>query len=178
MNVKLLFVRKGQSKHLIKQLKTTTVDIREKKHEKTNVVTFALISSNRFLSKYGNVVDAKISVLEYQWKRVQIDGQPHKYGQSKHLIKQLKVSSALTFNNHRDYVFGDNSDIVATDNQKNTVDIREKKHEKKNVVTFALISSNRFLSKYGHVFDAKISVLEYQWKRVQIDGQPHKYVLQ
>ncbi|KAH3710613.1 hypothetical protein DPMN_070102 [Dreissena polymorpha] len=58
---------------------------------------------------------------------------------------------------------------VATDTQKNTVYIREKKHEIKYVVTFALISSNHFMSKYGHVVDAKISVLEYQWKRVQIE---------
>ncbi|KAH3799295.1 uricase-like [Dreissena polymorpha] len=99
-------------------------------------------------------------------------------GQSKHLIKELEVSSALTLNNHRDYVFGDNSDIVATDTQKNTVYILAKKHGIKNIETFALILSNHFLSKYPHVVATKISVQEYPWKRVQMDGQPHNHAFQ
>ena len=42
--------------------------------------------------------------------------------------QELEVCTALTLNNHRDYIFEDNSDIVATDSQKNTVHVLAKQH--------------------------------------------------
>ena len=38
------------------------------------------------------------------------------------------MCTALTLNNHRDYIFEDNTDIVATDSQKNTVHVLAKQH--------------------------------------------------
>ncbi len=39
----------------------------------------------------------------------------------RHDIKELEVNTALTLNNDNDYVRADNSSVVATDSQKNTV---------------------------------------------------------
>ena len=45
-----------------------------------------------------------------------------------HSIKELEVSTKLTLNDTRDFVFGDNSKVIATDSQKNTVYILAKKN--------------------------------------------------
>ena len=45
-----------------------------------------------------------------------------------HDIKELEVSTNLTLNDTRDFVFGDNSQIIATDSQKNTVYILAKQN--------------------------------------------------
>ncbi|XP_052790382.1 uricase-like [Mya arenaria] len=99
-------------------------------------------------------------------------------GQAKHSIKELEVCTALTLNNHRDYIFEDNSDVIATDTQKNTVHVLAKQHGVKNIETFALILSEHFLRKYPHVVATKISIEEYPWKRIQIEGQPHNHAFQ
>ena len=45
-----------------------------------------------------------------------------------HHVKELEVNTQLTLNNTKDYLHGDNSDIIATDSQKNTVYILAKQH--------------------------------------------------
>lgn len=45
-----------------------------------------------------------------------------------HFVKELEVSTELTLNNVKDYTHGDNSDIIATDSQKNTVYVMAKQH--------------------------------------------------
>lgn len=45
-----------------------------------------------------------------------------------HHIKELEVNTALTLSTVKDYTIGDNSDIIATDSQKNTVYILAKQH--------------------------------------------------
>ena len=45
-----------------------------------------------------------------------------------HYIKEMEVCTAITLNNHKDYLYGDNSDIVATDTQKNTIYILAKQY--------------------------------------------------
>ncbi|MPC76810.1 Uricase [Portunus trituberculatus] len=45
-----------------------------------------------------------------------------------HSIKEFEVSTQLTLESDKDYLVGDNSDVVATDSQKNTVYILAKRH--------------------------------------------------
>ena len=45
-----------------------------------------------------------------------------------HYAKELEVSTRLTLSNAKDYLQADNSDIIATDSQKNTVYILAKKN--------------------------------------------------
>ena len=55
-----------------------------------------------------------------------------------HYIKELEVCTAITLNNHRDYLFGDNADIVATDTQKNTVYVLAKQYGVRKVLVLAV----------------------------------------
>ena len=46
----------------------------------------------------------------------------------RHYIREIEVNSRLKLNSVKDFVTGDNSDIIATDSQKNTVYILAKQH--------------------------------------------------
>ncbi|KAL4221439.1 hypothetical protein ACF0H5_019696 [Mactra antiquata] len=96
----------------------------------------------------------------------------------KHEIRELEVCTALTLNNHRDYMLEDNSDVIATDSQKNTVYILAKQFGIKNIETFALLLSSHFLRKYQQVVATKINVIEYPWKRMDINGEKHNHAFQ
>lgn len=61
---------------------------------------------------------------------------------------------------------GDNSDIVATDSQKNTVYLLAKQHGVRSPEEFALLLVQHFLDKYRHVAEAHVYIEEYPWKRV------------
>lgn len=77
------------------------------------------------------------------------------------------------------YFLGDNSDIVATDSQKNTVYLLAKKFGVKSPEEFALLLTNHFLNKYRHVKEAHVHVEEYPWNRIRYQNTdktaPAKY---
>lgn len=66
----------------------------------------------------------------------------------------------------KDYLLGDNSDIIATDSQKNTVYVLAKKFGIKSPEDFAILLCNHFLSKYSHVMKVVINVEEILWNRL------------
>lgn len=88
-----------------------------------------------------------------------------------HSIKEFEVSTRLTLSSQKDYLEGDNSDIVATDSQKNTVYILAKKHGVKSPEDFAILLCNHFLSTYSHVTKAVVDVEELMWNRVAYGDQ-------
>ncbi|XP_021341234.1 uricase-like isoform X2 [Mizuhopecten yessoensis] len=90
-----------------------------------------------------------------------------------HHIQELEVSVELTLNNQREYLYGDNTDIIATDSQKNTVYILARKFGVKTPEQFALLLCNHFLTKYSHVDKAKVYIEQAPWKRMEIDGDKH-----
>lgn len=92
-----------------------------------------------------------------------------------HYIKELEVSSQLTLNNTKDYLQGDNSDIIATDSQKNTIYVLAKQHGVRTIERFALLLCDHFLNKYRHVTRANVYIEEAPWKRIEIGGQEHSH---
>lgn len=66
----------------------------------------------------------------------------------------------------KDYLHGDNSDIIATDSQKNTVYVLAKKFGIKSVEDFGILLCNHFLSKYSHVTKVVIHIDEMLWNRI------------
>lgn len=83
-----------------------------------------------------------------------------------HSIRELEVNTHLKLYTQKDYLKGDNTDIVATDSQKNTVYILAKKHGIKGPEEFALLLSKHFISKYHHVEEVHIHIEEYPWQRI------------
>ncbi|XP_037822349.1 uricase [Lucilia sericata] len=83
-----------------------------------------------------------------------------------HSIKEFEVGTHLKLYSKKDYFHGDNSDIVATDSQKNTVYLLAKKFGIENPEKFGLILASHFLNKYAHVEEVHIHVEEYPWQRI------------
>lgn len=72
---------------------------------------------------------------------------------------------------------GDNSDIIATDSQKNTVYLLAKKFGIKSPEEFAITLTKHFLSKYRHVKEAHVHVQEYPWDRIRYQTDDNKSAL-
>jgi len=83
-----------------------------------------------------------------------------------HTINEFEVGTHLKLYSKKDYLHGDNSDIVATDSQKNTVYLLAKKYGIENPETFALRLANHFLNKYSQVEEAHVHIEEYPWQRI------------
>ncbi|CAG7817643.1 unnamed protein product [Allacma fusca] len=92
-----------------------------------------------------------------------------------HYIKEFEVNTKLELNTKKDYLFGDNNDIVATDSQKNTVYILAKQHGVKSPEEFALLLCSHFLSKYNHVTKVTVCIEEHPWERLVSDGVSHNH---
>jgi len=93
-----------------------------------------------------------------------------------HTIRELEVETLLTLNNHKDYETGDNSDIIATDTQKNTVYILAKQYGIASPEEFGILLANHFISKYPWVVKANISLVAHPWQRITDGaGRPHNH---
>ncbi|XP_068141669.1 uricase [Drosophila tropicalis] len=83
-----------------------------------------------------------------------------------HTIHEFEVGTHLKLYSKKDYYQGNNSDVVATDSQKNTVYLLAKKHGIESPEMFALLLAKHFLNKYSHVEEAHVHVEAYPWQRV------------
>ena len=71
---------------------------------------------------------------------------------------------------------GDNSKIIATDSQKNTVYVLAKRHGVESPERFALLLASHFLKTYRWVIRANVSVTSHPWKRIVTGcGREHNH---
>merc|ERR1712058_31478 len=71
---------------------------------------------------------------------------------STYTIKELEVTTQLSLdNNHDEYKIGDNSKLIHTGSQKNTVYILAKKFGISSPEEFGLLLAEHFISKYSWV---------------------------
>ncbi|TDG48395.1 hypothetical protein AWZ03_005140 [Drosophila navojoa] len=84
-----------------------------------------------------------------------------------HSIQELEVGTHLKLYSNKDYMQGNNSDVVATDSQKNTVYLLAKKHGIESPEKFALLLASHFLKTYPHVEQAHVHVEAYPWQRME-----------
>uniref|UniRef100_A0A2K6EWA4 Uricase n=1 Tax=Propithecus coquereli TaxID=379532 RepID=A0A2K6EWA4_PROCO len=90
-----------------------------------------------------------------------------------HSIKEVATSVQLTLSSKKDYLHGDNSDIIPTDTIKNTVHVLAKFKGIKSIEAFALNICEHFLSSFNHVIRAHVHVEEVPWKRFEKNGVKH-----
>ncbi|CAO1378382.1 unnamed protein product [Diamesa serratosioi] len=83
-----------------------------------------------------------------------------------HSIKEIKIATNITLESIKDYVLGDNSDIIDTDSQKNAIFLFAKKYGISTIEDFGVLLCKHFLSQYNHVLKANVSVEELQWERI------------
>ena len=92
-----------------------------------------------------------------------------------HEIHELEITIDLQLKIKTDYFCGDNSHVMATDTLKNTVYVLAKKFGVNSPENFGLLLAKHFLKNYQQVEKVKISLVEYPWERLNIDGSLHSH---
>ncbi|XP_058493698.1 uricase [Solea solea] len=92
-----------------------------------------------------------------------------------HSITELKADVQLTLRSRKDYISGDNSDIIPTDTIKNTVHALAKIKGVKTIEQFSLDICNHFLTSFNHVLRVKVYMEEAPWRRLEKNGVEHAH---
>ncbi|MFI5283660.1 MAG: factor-independent urate hydroxylase [Candidatus Dormibacterales bacterium] len=94
---------------------------------------------------------------------------------SRHEIKDINVSVALSGDFAASHLHGDNSKIVPTDTQKNTVFAFAKEASVGEIEEFGLRLARHFVADYAAVKRARVTIEEFPWTRISVDGKPHPH---
>ncbi|MFF0145513.1 urate oxidase [Amycolatopsis sulphurea] len=112
---------------------------------------------------------------------------PNQYGKSEvrlvtvrregavHHLRDLTVSTALRGDLTGTHLTGDNSAVLATDTQKNTVYAFAKQQDIGEIEDFALRLGRRFVHTQEKITTARITIAEHGWDRIPVDGVPHDH---
>jgi urate oxidase len=112
---------------------------------------------------------------------------PHQYGKAenrvvrvyrdtaRHEIRDLSVSTSLRGAFDAAHLAGDQSAVLPTDSQKNTVYAFAKSRGITSPEDFALALGRHFVDATAPVTGARVEVEEYVWDRVEVDGVPHDH---
>jgi len=92
-----------------------------------------------------------------------------------HEIKDLNVSIALAGDFDASHLAGDNTNVVPTDTQKNTVYAFAKKAPVGEIEEFALRLGRHFVHDFPAVHRTRVSIEEFPWARISMGGRPHPH---
>ncbi|OLL25169.1 Uricase [Neolecta irregularis DAH-3] len=98
--------------------------------------------------------------------------------EGKQTVVEMTVRTLLSVDTDefkKSYTEGDNSLVIATDTQKNTVNVLAKQHDVQCPEVFATIVANHFVEKYSHIHVAEVSIIQNRWSRMIIDGKSHPH---
>ena len=112
--------------------------------------------------------DNQYGKAETHLVRVTRDGETHS-------IKDVNVSITLAGEFDASHTAGDNSKIVPTDTQKNTVFAFAKEVPVGEIEEFALRLARHFAGEFAAVHRARVSIEEYPWDRIDVGGRPHPH---
>ena len=90
-------------------------------------------------------------------------------------VAEFTVCCMLEGDIETSYTQADNSVIVPTDTQKQTIYLLAKQNPVTPPELFASIVANHFVTEYKHIHVAHISVVQHRWTRMTIDGKPHPH---
>ncbi|HEX8425255.1 factor-independent urate hydroxylase [Hymenobacter sp.] len=92
-----------------------------------------------------------------------------------HEFRQISVSVALEGDFDTAHTLGDNSKILPTDTQKNTVYALAKEHFTSTIEAFGIHLAEFFLSRNPQVSKVRIEIIEHSWQRMAFDGAAHTH---
>src|SRR5918992_654452 len=92
----------------------------------------------------------------------------------RHEIRDLNVSVALSGDMTAVHLTGDNTAVLPTDSQKNTVYAFARKHGIASPEEFALLLARHFVGAQPAIHRARVGVEEYAWDRIPVTG--HSFV--
>src|ERR1700704_373987 len=95
-----------------------------------------------------------------------------------HEFKQISVNVSLAGDFETTHTEGDNSMVLPTDTQKNTVYALAKEHFVDSIEAFGLYLANHFISNNPPISQVTIEISEHSWGRMSFDGKmhPHAYI--
>ncbi|HKV89455.1 MAG TPA: urate oxidase [Candidatus Dormibacteraeota bacterium] len=95
----------------------------------------------------------------------------------RHEIKDLNVSISLSGDFAASHLTGDNSNVIPTDTQKNTV-FAFAKEPIGDIEDFGLRLARHFVGEYASVYRARVTIEEYAWSPIEAGGRllPDAYV--
>ena len=91
----------------------------------------------------------------------------------RHVLHDLTVDVALAGDMHAAHLSGDNSSVLPTDTQKNTVFAFAREHGVGEIEAFASRLARHFVEALPSVQHARVSIREQPWER--LDGRPHSF---
>lgn len=94
---------------------------------------------------------------------------------ARHEIRDLNVSTALRGDFADAHTAGDQSAVLPTDTQKNTVFAFAKKYGIAEIEDFALVLARHFVAEVEQVTEARVEIEEYAWDRIAVDGKGHDH---
>jgi urate oxidase len=92
-----------------------------------------------------------------------------------HEIRDVTVSIALSGDFAASHLEGDNSQVLPTDTQKNTVFAFAKEAPVGEIEEFGLRLARHFACDFDAVSRARVVIEEQPWHRVSVDGRPHPH---
>jgi urate oxidase len=93
----------------------------------------------------------------------------------RHEIRDLNVSSTLRGDFTEAHISGDQSRVLPTDTQKNTIYAYAKRVDIGEIEEFALTLGRHFVDDVDPVDAARIEIEEYAWDRITVDGHEHDH---
>jgi len=88
-------------------------------------------------------------------------------------FRQLSVSIALQGDFETAHTEGDNTKILPTDTQKNTVYVLAKEHLTGSIEDFGIVMSNHFMNNNKQLSSARIDITEHLYHRLVFDAKEH-----
>ncbi|GAA3011141.1 factor-independent urate hydroxylase [Streptosporangium longisporum] len=85
-----------------------------------------------------------------------------------HHLKDLTVSTALSGDMEAVHLTGDNTAVLPTDTQKNTVYAFARKHGVAEIEDFAILLARHYVESQPAVHHARVSVEEHFWDRIPV----------
>lgn len=93
----------------------------------------------------------------------------------RHEIRDLNVSTSLWGDFTDAHVTGDQSHVLPTDSQRNTVFAYAKQRGIGEIEDYALDLAHHFVDAVESVSGARVQVEEYGWDRIRVDGAEHDH---
>jgi urate oxidase len=92
-----------------------------------------------------------------------------------HEFRQIAVNISLGGDFETAYTQGDNTKILPTDTQKNTVYALAKEHFTGSIEDFGICLANYFLNNNPQIWQVQVEISEHLWSRMAFDGNPHPH---
>jgi urate oxidase len=94
---------------------------------------------------------------------------------ARHEIRDVSVTTTLRGDFTAAHTLGDQSRVLPTDSQKNTVFAYAREKEAGEIEDYALELARHFAADIAPVREARVEVEEYRWDRITADGQQHPH---